>query len=147
MNTRDNTIRHTILVSCRTAFATIALVSATLVLSSCGSDSGSVSTGITLSSDATLSSLLIDSGTLTPAFTAATTSYTASVSSGTPFEIVRATPTISTAKVTVNGTPVPNGGASRGVAIATGPNTITVMVTAQDLQATRAYTIVVTRAP
>lgn len=146
MNSWHNTVRHHTFVSCCKAFATVALVSATLVLSSCGSD-GSTSTGNTLSSDATLSSLLIDSGTLTPAFAAATTSYAASVSSGTPFEIVRATPTISTAKVTVNGAPVVNGGASSGVALATGPNTITVMVTAQDLQATRAYTIVVTRAP
>jgi hypothetical protein len=47
--------------------------------------------------------------------------------------------------VTVNGTPVTSGSASGAINLNVGPNTITVVVTAQDAS-TKTYTVVVTRA-
>jgi hypothetical protein len=139
-----NTLENATPVTRRRALATFAVLTATLLLDSCGSD-GSTTTS-SLSSDASLSALQIDSGTLTPAFAAATLAYTASVSNGTPFEIVRPTTANSGAKVTVNGVAVASGTASGGINLVVGPNTITVVVTAENQQTTRTYTIVVTRA-
>jgi hypothetical protein len=137
-----NTLEHAKVA--RRAAMTIAILSATLTFGGCGSDSGT--TGPTLSADASLSALLIDTGTLIPIFTPGTTSYTASVPNGTPFEIVRPSATNVDAKITVNGAPVASGSASPGIALAVGPNTITIVVTAADQVTTRAYTIIVTRA-
>ena len=130
----------------RIARTGIGIVGATLMLSACGGDSSTKPPGTTLSSDATLSALVLNSGALTPAFASGTTAYTAAVSSGTPFQIVTPTTTNAGAKVTVNGTPVTSGSASGGIALVPGANTVTVVVTAQDLQTTRVYTIVVARA-
>jgi hypothetical protein len=140
-----NKLGSTQLVGRRRARATIALLGAMLVLNGCGADYGS--SGPTLSSDASLSEVTIGSGTLTPVFAPATLSYTASVSNGTPFEVIRPTTANSGATVTVNGVAVASGTPSLGISIAVGANTITVKVTAQDLQTTRTYIVVVTRAP
>ena len=140
-----NKLESAILIGRRWALASIALLGAFLILNGCGSSDGS--TGPTLSSDASLSDLSISSGTLAPAFAAATLSYSASVPNGTPFEIVRPTTANSGATVTVNGVAVASGTPSLGISMAVGANTITVKVTAQDQQTTRVYTIVVTRAP
>jgi len=98
------------------------------------------------SSDATLSNLVISSGTLTPGFAGGTTSYTASV--GNAVTSITVTPTVNdaTSTVTVNGTAVTSGTASGALALNVGPNTITTVVTAQDGTTTTTYTIVVTRA-
>ncbi|WCN37300.1 cadherin-like beta sandwich domain-containing protein [Aneurinibacillus uraniidurans] len=98
-----------------------------------------------LSTNADLSNLVFSQGTLSPAFSSGTTSYTASV--GNAVSSLTITPTLSdsNATVTVNGTAVTNGTASGGIALTVGSNTITVVVTAQD-GTTKTYTITVTRA-
>jgi VCBS repeat-containing protein len=99
-----------------------------------------------LSSDATLSNLVISSGTLTPSFTASNISYTASINNSV--STVTVTPTVNQANATVkvNGTAVNSGTASGNINMAVGANTITVAVTAQDTTTVKTYTIVVTRA-
>ena len=144
MNWLLNTLHKTPLRHRRTTSA-IAIACATLAVSSCGSDESST-TGPALSSDATLSALQLDTGTLTPAFASATISYTASVPNGTAFEIIRPSASNSAATITVNGAKVASGAASPGTALTVGSNTISVIVTAEDQQTTKAYTIVVNRA-
>ena len=101
--------------------------------------------GYSSSTDATLSNLVLSSGTLTPTFAADTTSYTATV----PFTVtgLTVTPTVSdtNATVTVNGTPVPSDSASGNITLTVGVNVILVVVTAQDPRITQTYTITVTR--
>ncbi len=101
---------------------------------------------VTPSSDATLSNLIISSGTLTPSFTASNISYTASINNSA--STVTVTPTVNQANATVkvNGTAVNSGTASGNINMAVGANTITVAVTAQDTTTVKTYTIVVTRA-
>jgi hypothetical protein len=99
----------------------------------------------TLNTNANLSGLALSQGALMPAFAADTTSYTATVANSVSSLTV--TPTIagSGATVTVNGTTVAAGSASGPITLNVGPNTITVLVTAQD-SSTKSYTITVTRA-
>ena len=96
--------------------------------------------------NASLASLLLSAGTLSPNFASPTTNYTASVSFGTTSLIVTPTAAQANATVSVNGTAVASGAASSGLALAVGPNTITTVVTAQDGTTTMSYTLVVTRA-
>ena len=107
---------------------------------------GSQVTFTTLSTNANLSSLALNSGTLSPTFASGTTSYTASVSNAT--NSITVTPTVSdaTATVTVNGITVTSGSASGSIALSVGSNTITTVVTAQDGSTTKTYTVTVTRA-
>ena len=94
---------------------------------------------------ATLSALSLSSGTLTPAFAALTTSYTASVPNATASVTMTPTVTDPTATVKVNGTTVASGAASGAISLLVGPNTITTVVTAQDGTTTKTYTVIVTR--
>ncbi|MDR1866535.1 MAG: cadherin-like beta sandwich domain-containing protein, partial [Bacteroidales bacterium] len=87
------------------------------------------------STDAALQSLVIDKGTLTPAFSAGTFDYTVNTDDKTKNILVTATP--NHAKATVvsgNGTH----------ALQTGNNTIAVTVKAEDGTTTKVYTITVT---
>jgi alpha-tubulin suppressor-like RCC1 family protein len=97
-----------------------------------------------LSANADLALLIPSAGTLSPAFAAATTSYT----SGVPYSItsLTLTPTVadSTATVRVNGTLVASGSASNPITLNVGTNTFTILVTAQNA-ATKTYTLVLTR--
>jgi hypothetical protein len=97
------------------------------------------------SSDATLSNLIISSGTLTPAFASGTISYTDSVAHN--MASITVTPTVheSHATVTVNGTTVASGSASGAITLSVGANPITVVITAQDTT-TKTYTVTVTGA-
>jgi predicted secreted protein len=99
-----------------------------------------------ISSDATLSNMTISSGTLTPVFAAATTSYTDSVTNSVSSVTVSPTVNQGNATVKVNGMAVTSGQASGSISLAVGSTTITVMVTAQDMNTTDSYTISVTRA-
>ncbi len=94
-----------------------------------------------------LSALKLSTGTLSPAFAAATTSYTAAVAN--TVTSVTLTPTLSdpTASVTVNGTPVTSGAASAAIPLNLGANTITTIVTAHDGVSTKTYTLTLTRTP
>ncbi|WP_165758846.1 cadherin-like beta sandwich domain-containing protein [Niastella yeongjuensis] len=97
------------------------------------------------STDASLTGLVISSGTLSPAFSAATTSYTASV--GNAVNSLTVTPTTNAiATITVNGISVTSGNSSSAIPLNEGVNTITTIVTAQDGVTTKTYTITVTRA-
>ncbi len=99
------------------------------------------------STNANLANLIVSTGTLVPAFTTATTGYSVSevgtVSSIT-VEPVAADPT---ASITVNGQQVVSGNPSASIPLAVGPNTITVIVTAQNGTTTKTYTVTVTRVP
>ena len=86
------------------------------------------------STDATLKTLTISKGTLSPSFSASTTSYTATVENSVTSITVGATANHS--KATVSGT------GSKSLSV--GTNTITVKVTAES-GATKTYTIKVTR--
>ena len=83
--------------------------------------------------------------TLTPAFAAGTTSYTATV--GNAMTHAKVTPTVnhSAATVTVNGTMVASGTDSAAIALNVGANEIIVRVTAEDTSITRDYTVTITR--
>jgi gliding motility-associated-like protein len=97
------------------------------------------------SSIANLSSIQLSSGTLSPVFAVATTSYTASVSNATTSITVTPTTGDPTATVTVNGTAVTSGTASAAIPLTVGPNAITLIGTAQDGVTTKTYTVTVTR--
>jgi len=93
-----------------------------------------------------LSSLKMSKGVFSPTFVSGTTSYTDAV--GNTITAVTVTPTTAdaTATVKVNGTPVTSGTASNAINLNVGPNTINVVVTAQDGTTTQTYTVTVTRA-
>jgi hypothetical protein len=101
---------------------------------------------VTASTVATLSSLTIASGTLSPVFASGTISYSASVSNATTTVTVTPTVTNSNSTVKVNGVTVASGVASGAISLNVGANTITTVVTAQDETTTKTYTITVTRA-
>ena len=88
---------------------------------------------------------MLSSGTLTPAFASATTSYTASVANSVASITVTPTEADTTATTTVNGIAVNSGTASGAIALQS-VNTINTVVTAQDGTTIKTYTVVVTRA-
>ena len=94
----------------------------------------------------TLSSLTISAGTLSPAFSGSTTSYTDNVNYSVSAVTVTPTTSDPNATVTVNGTAVTSGTASGSIGLAVGNTTIPTVVTAQDGVTTTTYTITVTRA-
>ena len=98
--------------------------------------------GRTASSDATLSSLTLGAATLSPAFAADTTSYTAATTNAT--NVVNAVPADAgaTMELTLNGTQVANGSA---LTWADGSNTLVVKVTAENGTTTQEYTVTVTK--
>lgn len=99
----------------------------------------------TRSSVATLASLSLRSGILSPSFASGTTSYTVSVTNATTSITIGPTVTDATATLKVNGITVASGSNSPALPLAVGPNTITVVGTAQDGTSTSTYTLVVTR--
>jgi len=111
--------------------------------SSTSSTSTTSGTGSTSTSTA-LSTLALSSGTLSPAFDAATTAYTVTVANTTTALTVTATTADSSATLTVDGTAVASGSASAAVALAVGTTAITVVVTAAD-GSSRSYALTVTR--
>jgi Leucine-rich repeat (LRR) protein/Tol biopolymer transport system component len=99
-----------------------------------------------LSRDATLRSLTVSTGTISPVFSSGTTSYTANVLNS--ITSVTVTPTVNQANatVTVNGVAVSSGAASVPISLNVGDNTITLIVTAQDGTTRAGYMLTVTRA-
>ena len=96
-------------------------------------------------SSATSSGGAYSSLTLTPSFSAGTTSYTATVANARTH--AKLTPTVADtgkATVTVAGTAVTSGSTSAAIALSVGANAITVRVTAQN-GTTRDYTVTITR--
>jgi uncharacterized repeat protein (TIGR02543 family) len=93
----------------------------------------------------TLSALALSSGTLSPTFASATTSYTASVANSVTSITATPTRTQANATITVNGTAVTSGSASGAISLNVGSNTITIVGRAQDGTTTSTYTVTVTR--
>jgi hypothetical protein len=102
-------------------------------------------TAVLASSDASLINLAISSGTLSPAFASGTTSYTNSVLNNIASVTVTPTVNVSCALVTVNSINVTSGSPSVPINLNVGVNTITIIVTAQDGETNRTYTINLTR--
>ena len=92
----------------------------------------------------TLTNLTYSGGVIAPAFLSATTSYSASVSSGTSSITVTPTFTGTGETVKVNGVSVTSGTPSASISLSLGANTITVVGTAENLTTTT-YQLVVTR--
>ena len=96
------------------------------------------------STNSNLASLVPSTGSLSPAFDSAITTYTMTV----PYAVDAMTlsPTVADnfSTVQVNGSPVPSGTASGPINLVEGPNTLTTTVTAQDAS-TKTYTVTVTR--
>jgi hypothetical protein len=82
---------------------------------------------------------------LTPVFASSTTSYTVGVPDSTTSLTVTPTVANGAATVQVNGVAVTSGGTSAPINLAIGPNTINVLVTAQDGTTTQPYAMTVTR--
>ncbi|WP_175491109.1 Ig-like domain-containing protein [Pontibacter chinhatensis] len=101
--------------------------------------------GATLSSNANLSNLALSGTTLSPAFSANTVNYTASVANAVTSVTVTPTKADANATVSINGTVLTGGATSRAVNLNVGANTITVVVTAQN-GSTKTYTVTITRA-
>ena len=119
----------------------------------CASTANANSNGITmvvLSANANLNALSLSSGTLSPTFASAITSYTASVNNAV--SSITVTPTRSdvnaTIQVRINGATyatVSSGVASNALPLNVGNNSIDVRVTAQDGTTTKTYTTTVSR--
>lgn len=107
-----------------------------LTLSKQGSSSVKVTSPATYSKDATLKSLKISPGTLTPAFSASVDSYTAEVDANTTDLVVNAVAANAGAHVTLQG--------EKG--LKAGENQVVVKVTAEDGQTVKNYTIDVKKA-
>lgn len=97
------------------------------------------------SSDASLSSLVLHTAALSPAFSPATYTYTSSVAAITPSILVAATKANVGALVSVNGVPIISGNESGSIVLSPGDNIITVSVMAEDGINTRSYTITLNR--
>ncbi len=117
-----------------------------LSLSACDtSRTARVATGGSLTNDASLRALSISTGTLSPAFTAATISYSTTVANGTTSLTITPSAASNAATVLVNGGTVSAGASSVPIAIGVGTTIINVSVTSEDGTTTRVYTISVTR--
>src|SRR6185503_4846612 len=113
--------------------------------SSTGNVTATVNIKVNSSTDATLSSLQLSSGTLSPTFASGTTSYAATVGSGVSSISVTPSSSHMASSITVNGTTVASGAASGTISLQTGDNTIAIVVTAQDGITQKTYNVVVTR--
>lgn len=99
------------------------------------------------SNNALLSGLALSgSATLAPSLSASTSAYTASVPFATSSLTITPTASDANATISVNGATVATATASNAIDLSVGVNTITVVVTAQNLVSTRTYTIDITRA-
>ncbi|SMD11706.1 MBG domain-containing protein [Pedobacter nyackensis] len=115
---------------------------------SAGDNSGlvlSFTTNAALSTNANLSALSLNEGTLSPVFASGTTSYSATV--GNSVTLVTVTPALEEANATilVNGAAVTSGSASGAIMLNVGSNTLTTLVTAQDGTTTKTYTATIIR--
>jgi alpha-tubulin suppressor-like RCC1 family protein len=94
---------------------------------------------------ATLSSLTLSNGALSPSFSTNTTTYTAAVANTINSITVTPTLTASTATVRINGSLVASGTASQSIPLSLGSNAISIIGTAQDGTTTKTYTLNVSK--
>ncbi len=92
-----------------------------------------------------LESLSISGGTLTPAFSPDVTNYTVTVDAATSSATVTATAQKGKALVAINGGSGTRQSATAEVALSVGPNSVSVVVTAEKRKRQTTYTIAVTR--
>ncbi|EQA4282287.1 autotransporter domain-containing protein [Cronobacter dublinensis] len=104
----------------------------------------SCSAAVTRSSDATLSGLSFSGGALSPTFSAATTSYHATVDYAVSSVTLTPVTAHAAATVTVNGNPVASGSASQAITLSVGANNIGSIVTAED-GTPKTYNVIVQR--
>ncbi|ELQ6134898.1 autotransporter domain-containing protein [Cronobacter dublinensis] len=104
----------------------------------------SCSAAVTRSSDATLSVLSFSGGALSPTFSAATTSYHATVDYAVSSVTLTPVTAHAAATVTVNGSPVASGSASQAITLSVGANNIGIIVTAED-GTPKTYNVIVQR--
>ncbi len=104
----------------------------------------SCSAAVTRSSDATLSGLSFSGGALSPTFSAATTSYHATVDYAVSSVTLTPVTAHAAATVTVNGSPVASGAASQAITLSVGANNIGIIVTAED-GTPKTYNVIVQR--
>lgn len=102
-------------------------------------------TYVVASADASLSNLALSSGSLTPAFASGAYSYDANVTNGTSSIDITPTANEPNATITVDGVAAASG-VARSIVLDVGPNSIPVIVTAQDGLSAKTYTIAVKRA-
>ena len=100
---------------------------------------------IVLSGNNNLSGLVVSAGPLVPSFDATTTNYDVLVPIGTD-TMVTATVADSTATLTINGSLATSGVESASIPLALGPNSIPIVVTAEN-GTTKTYTVIVTQSP
>jgi protocatechuate 3,4-dioxygenase beta subunit len=132
----------------RQAVRAFGLVGSATIVAGCGNDSTTSPTSPTSSSSTavSLTALSISDVSLSPAFAAATTTYTASVANTVSSVTVTAVAATSGSKITVNGTTITSGAASSAIALSVGNTTLSIVVTASDNSSSRTYGIVITRA-
>lgn len=97
------------------------------------------------SDDAGLSALSAAPSILAPAFSSATTIYSAAVDSAVESVQVSAQPRDTNATLALNGSALPAGSPGRSVSLETGSNALTIIVTAEDGVTTRSYEIEIIR--
>jgi M6 family metalloprotease-like protein len=96
--------------------------------------------------NASLSSIILSQGTVTPKFSGAITSYNATVTGATASITVTPTVAVNGSTITVNGTPVSSGAASGAISLNLGSsNKITIQVKSQDASVTKDYIVTVNR--
>jgi gliding motility-associated-like protein len=100
---------------------------------------------ITPSIDATLANLTVDQGILNPVFSSEGTSYGLSVANNIASFNLTATVNQQNASIMVNGTSITSG-SPKTIALNTGSNNLSIIVTAQDGSTTKLYTLNVFRA-
>jgi len=111
-----------------------------------GTETGAQMMFVTTNNVASLASLKLSTGTLSPVFSSATTAYRVTVPNTTT--TITVTPTVATnsqATATVNSTAVTSGTPSAPVSLSPGANSIMVAVTAQDQVTVVNYTVTVVR--
>ena len=123
-----------------------------LVTATDGTTTGTYTIAVTRagssSTDATLRSLTLSAGTLSPAFDKETTEYTVGVDNSVTPVTITARPTVSGAAVAITPEDSDTGRSGHQVALTAGQTTnVTITVTATDGTTTEDYTIAVTRAP
>jgi len=97
------------------------------------------------SSNADLASLSLSQGTLSPAFSSGTTSYSTSVVNGVTSLTVTPTSASSVATIRLNGSVIASGATSAPIPLSVGSNPISISLTAQDGTTTKTYIVNVTR--
>jgi hypothetical protein len=112
-------------------------------LAACGGGGGG-GNGDRPSSNANLTSLLIEAAILDPTFASSITRYDASVTGGTLETRVTAITTDRRARLTINGVSVPSGTPSNPIALPVGETDVDVVVTAED-GTRRTYAVRITR--